>query len=344
MISISKKNAVAAKAKALFGKCLTDEDYKKLLSFESIEETAEYLRTHTAYSAVLTTTTVNNEITPEVVEQRVTAKNEQDITKICKYSSLIADNAYLLTIVTSDTRVLLCSARLIISPTTRDNIYIPDDFCKKHSKLHHEAIYKSTTAEEFLQSIKGTVYYKMLKPCIDTTHNNFDMPQLESVLYNYRRASILSHCANRHARKEIIEILKLDTDKFNISTIYRLKKYSNKSDEVIKALISSDGGSLTTAKLHRLIEAENEHDFLNELSDTKFQKVINEENLDYIEGAIDRLILSTQKKYLRQSVYPDVQIFSYIQFVRNESRNICKIIEAKRYGLENSEIEKFIIS
>ena len=47
------ENAVAAKARAAFGRMLTSSQYDELLRKQSVQEISAYLREHTAYAQAL---------------------------------------------------------------------------------------------------------------------------------------------------------------------------------------------------------------------------------------------------------------------------------------------------
>ena len=46
-------NVILAKARAMYGRCLTAQDFHNLLACHSVSEIASYLKTHTAYAGVL---------------------------------------------------------------------------------------------------------------------------------------------------------------------------------------------------------------------------------------------------------------------------------------------------
>ena len=54
MALASSAQAISAKARAMYGRCLTRQDFQNLLGCHSVVEVASYLKTHTHYAAVLT--------------------------------------------------------------------------------------------------------------------------------------------------------------------------------------------------------------------------------------------------------------------------------------------------
>ena len=46
-------NAILAKARAMYGKCLTEHDYKQLMDCRNVSEVASYLKSRTNYKTVL---------------------------------------------------------------------------------------------------------------------------------------------------------------------------------------------------------------------------------------------------------------------------------------------------
>ena len=339
-----KINALAAKAHAMYGKRLKSEDYSNLLALKNIREIADYLKGRTSYSSIFTSTAVNNELTEELVESLARERNESLIRKIGSYSYFIGDDLYKLIILESDIKVILGSARLIVAPTARENTYVPDDFCKKHSTLNHKLLYSAETVNDFSQALHGTVYYKMLLPHMNVVANRFDLSQMEAQLQDYTYSILENHCKkNPKSGSEFKNLINLRADQFNISLIYRLKKYSDKSNEDIQKHIYSKHGTLSAKQINELISCESDEEYLKILNNTSFASCIDKDSLDYIEGALENSIYKVYKKYLKQSTNPDIQVYSFIYLVRNEYRNLVKIIEGKKYNLPEDEILKLII-
>ena len=53
MLSSLASNAILSKARAMYGKRLTKENYRELLNCKSVGEVAGYLKSRTAYNKVL---------------------------------------------------------------------------------------------------------------------------------------------------------------------------------------------------------------------------------------------------------------------------------------------------
>ena len=54
MSSTMASNAILAKARAMYGKSLSETDYKQLMDCRNVPEVAAYLKTRTCYKTVLT--------------------------------------------------------------------------------------------------------------------------------------------------------------------------------------------------------------------------------------------------------------------------------------------------
>ena len=82
-------NAVLAKSRAMYGKCLKDEDYRQLVECKTVPEVAAYLKARTCYSKALTglieTETHRGQLEPLLREEVY-----HDIFALSRYTS---DNA-----------------------------------------------------------------------------------------------------------------------------------------------------------------------------------------------------------------------------------------------------------
>ena len=84
MSSSKSANAVLAKARAKFGKRLTEKDYASLLSCGSVAEVVAYLKNNTYYSEVLKKIN-EREVHRGRLEQILKQKLFEDFSSLCIY-------------------------------------------------------------------------------------------------------------------------------------------------------------------------------------------------------------------------------------------------------------------
>ena len=78
-------NAILAKARAMYGKCLTDHDYKQLMDCRNVSEVASYLKTRTNYKSVLAGLN-ENEVHRGQLEPMLRQNLYYDISALSRYA------------------------------------------------------------------------------------------------------------------------------------------------------------------------------------------------------------------------------------------------------------------
>ena len=94
MSSEMASNAILAKARAMYGKCLSDNDYRQLMDCRNVSEVASYLKSRTNYRAVLAGLN-ENEVHRGQLEPILRQNLYYDISSLSRYArdkSLVFSN------------------------------------------------------------------------------------------------------------------------------------------------------------------------------------------------------------------------------------------------------------
>ena len=115
-------NSVLAKARAMYGKRMTAQNYSELLSCRSVGEAASYLREHTAYRNVFDGVPMGA-LHRRQLETLVHDHLSTQFASLCRYEKFIGDGFSAHFVMRSDVELLLHAIRRI-------NRTHPDDFPK----------------------------------------------------------------------------------------------------------------------------------------------------------------------------------------------------------------------
>ena len=84
-MSSQSANAILAKARAMYGKCLKESDYQGLLNCKNVTEIAVYLKQRTAYSSAISTLN-ENEIHRGQLETKLRQELYFDLFALSRYA------------------------------------------------------------------------------------------------------------------------------------------------------------------------------------------------------------------------------------------------------------------
>ena len=110
----SAANAVLAKARAMYGKRLTAQNYTDLLACRTVNEAAAYLKAHTAYADAFEGVTMGS-VRRRQIEILLREHLLNNFASLCRYEKSIGDGFYKYFVTLSDVDMLLHSVRYLNS-------------------------------------------------------------------------------------------------------------------------------------------------------------------------------------------------------------------------------------
>ena len=155
----SAANAVLAKARAMYGKRLTAQNYTDLLACRSVNEAAAYLKAHTAYADAFEGVTMGS-LRRWQIEILLREHLSNNFASLCRYEKSIGDGFYKYFVTLSDVDMLLHSVRYLKRLTNMPQSVLTT-MLMPGGTLDEKALtgfMKAPDAEKALQTLKGTAY------------------------------------------------------------------------------------------------------------------------------------------------------------------------------------------
>lgn len=159
----SAANAVLAKARAMYGKRLTAQNYTDLLACRSVNEAAAYLKAHTAYADAFEGVTMGS-LRRWQIEILLREHLSNNFASLCRYEKSIGDGFYKYFVTLSDVDMLLHSVRYLNSRHPEKNLAKVPDFFVRHSELNAAALETATNVDLLLAAVEGSPYKAVLSP------------------------------------------------------------------------------------------------------------------------------------------------------------------------------------
>lgn len=344
IISDLSTNAILAKARAMYSDMLTSANYNDLANCRTINEAANYLKTHTAYENAFISIP-NIKISRARLEAVLKKYMLSRIASLCSFEKAIGQELYQILMMKNDVDCILTCADYLDSQNIGEYmLYIPD-FFKEHSEIDNLALEKAGSFEDMSVALKGTRYQPLVEKMLKGPRKP-SVQILENTLYDYlytEASRIISEKYKGEQREELLYFFRTRSDVKTIESLYRIKKYFNKSPEITtNHYFNSHITAFSQKEIDSLVHASSANEVLELVEKTKYGKFLPDG-----DGIIERktaiMELRINEKKMRFSTYPEVVFLSFIGILENEMYNLTHIIEGIRYALPPDEILKYLI-
>lgn len=345
MISLST-NAVAAKAKSMYGRRLTAENYQELLRKKSVGEVAAYLRTETAYSDVLSEVR-DNAIHRGQLEHLLRKDLFLRCQRLARYVGTKQKDFYAFGVRRQEIDVILNRIRMLNSELYEEFAANLPLYLEKYTQFDLLALTKCKDFEELLQVLANTGYDVVLKPFNPVkAHQKIDYVGCERALNQYYYLWLfetIKRSFNKKTRKELLTVFESEVELLNISKIYRYKKFFDISPEEILSSLTKTNQRMPTNFLRRLVEAADDQEVLNILAHSNYKMLVDDSEYVFIEYYADQIKYHLSRRYMRFSTSAPLVFSTYMITQNLEVENLINIIEGVRYGVPSESIEKMLI-
>lgn len=346
MPSSKTSTAILAKARAMYGKCLTDKDYDELMECHTVSEVAAYLKTRTNYASVLTGLN-ENDVHRGQLEPLLRQNIYYDVTALSRYSQNVNISSSFSDFIISKMEVEQIMRCLTLMNTGRpqEYVYTVPLSLDKFTEINLRGLASAKTYDDVLEVLKGTKYFSTLQKFKPKDEEKINIANLEVQLTNEQYGRLLdavSKSGSKTDRNEIKDIFSAILDFENISRILRLKKYYNFSAVQIKGKLIPYG-RLSEKVIDELCAAETVQDVFERSRSTYVGKLMSKLQYNDLTQIKNAMVGMYCKHHLRLSANPTIVMISYIYLKELELTNIINIIEATRYGISASEKTKLLV-
>lgn len=340
MLSEYSSNVILAKVRAMYGKRISANDYKNLISCSSVTEVAMYLKNHTSYAKELFDLN-EREVYRGQLENLVKKKLFHDLESLCRYEISTRNSFAEYTIVRTEIEQIIHSLMYLVSGKPAEYIYSFPMFFNKRTKINLMDLASVKNYDDFINTLKGSDYARILKEYRPQKDGQIDISAIEKALYNYLYGKFfeaLEKDVSKEVRNKLSEIMVSYIDYSNFVRIIRLKRNNSTNDSAIL-----DYGTLKSVSINQMLHAKNEEEVFNIMKSTNRGKKLTKIKFNYIDELPARVMYDSCRKSIRFSINPSVVMLSYLFLLQIEISNLVTIIEGAHYKAPKNEIEKLLI-
>ena len=181
-MSSQSSNAILAKARAMYGKCLKDTDYQNLMDCKTVAEIAAYLKQRTNYASVmsgLNETEIHRGQLEPVLRQNIYF----DVFALSRYAleDTLAFSDFI--IAKMEIEQIIRCLMLVNIGKAEEYVYSMPLSLDKFSKISLKALASVRSYDDMMSAMKGTWYYQVMLGFRPKDNSKINITELELKLW-----------------------------------------------------------------------------------------------------------------------------------------------------------------
>ncbi len=337
--------AVLAKARAKYGKFLTDRDYSNLIACQSVAEVMVYLKSHTHYASVLSDVN-DRDVHRGWLELLLRQYLFDEFDSLCRYDSSLSAGFSRYVVEKTEVEQIVRFMVLLNANSTDKFIFQFPAFLSKHTEIDVNKLANARNYDEFLEALKNTSYYAILKDFWPDEKGRLAVSDIENKLYAHvmrHMHELIKKKTKGQEQRELLSLFHTINDYTIFSRILRLKKYYNLPPEVIKSNMLSEFSSLSPKLIEKMCEAQSSAEVFGIMQSTGCGRLIGKIGYTHASDITPRVQYRLAKKNIHFSNNPSVVMISFMLLSETELMNVIGLIEGIRYQHDQKTIQSLII-
>ncbi len=336
--------AIMAKAKAMYGRRLTPDDYSQMLRKRTVADLAAYLKNETGYGECLKSiqeTAIHRGQLENVLRRDLF----QRYLRLIRYDSSRGFGFYSYAIMRMEIEQILECIQHLNAGNSEDMITSIPGFLNHYASFDLMKLAQVRTFPQLIDTLKGTSYQQVLIPFLRHDGKPIDFTASEVALrrHYYNRIDALIDKQFKGKRRDELKVI-FDTkaELLNISTIYRLKVYYHADRKTVEEHLMPQRERIGKKTMNQLLEAKDSHEILTALSSSGYAKYVQGDFL-FIEYTSQQIRYYLNKRFIRFSICAPTVLAAYMVLSEIELENIISIIEGVRYGISPENIQQLLV-
>lgn len=337
--------AVPAKARAKFGRFLSDHDYDGILACQSVPEVMVYLKTYTHFAPALAGVD-ERDVHRGRLEALLRQYQFSEFDALCRYDSNLGEGFSRYIIEKSEVEQIVHFIVLLNANATDRFFFRFPAFLSKHTELDWQRLATVHDYNGFLNVLSRSPYYEILKDFYPDAKGRLPVAEIENRLYDLVLKHMIEFIGKKtkgSERQELTDIFQKLHDYSMISRIIRLKRYYQMSPEEIKATVDPSFSGLNAKLINQMCEAPTAEDVYRIINDTKYARLISGAGAEYQGDIGPRVQYKIAKQKLHFSNNPSVVMISFMFLSETELMNVICLIEGIRYQVDPKTIRSMLI-
>lgn len=343
MNSLLAYSGLTTKIKAMYSKLVTPEQYDEMMSLNSVSAVVEYLKKLPEYQGLFDNVDAKDLHRGEL-ERYLYLSSYRDFGKIYNFASVKQRKFLELYFMKYETHILKSILREIF-----DNHQVSLDvsgirlYYERFSKIDLNKVTASTNIEEFINSLKNTIFYAPLRRTSSLDHTTLFDYELCLDLFYFQT---MWHNKDKYLSGYDLDIITKSCgykiDMLNIQWILRCKKYYHISSADIYSMLIPVRYKLKNNEIKAMVESENEKTFFDVFNTTYYHKKAKMVGTESMEKMYSIINDALHIKTFKAKPYSIASIDSFLHLKHNEIAKLITLTECVRYSYSHDEIVKLL--
>ncbi len=336
--------AIIAKALSKHGKFLKLDDYKTLISGNDVNDIVSLLQQYPDFKKDFMTVS-DSTFRRSRAEQIMNKRIFRIYTEMLNFKSAQKDGFYSFYLKQEEIKQII-NAAMYTGAGVHDLfiLNLPPHLADNCSFDVME-LSQARSYGDILKSLRGTAYYDVLSPLASENGSFPSIMRIDYELTKYLYGFLLKSVKKEFPKSEQEEIRKCilrRCDMYNIKLCYRLRGLFDMGEEQVLANLLPYHYRFDKSRISEVLSKQGGDILPMLLKLPYFKCCSDDENID-IETAVNLSNLHYYGERLRLSKSDAVVLYSLIELLQIENRNLTVVIEGVRYSLQPHEIEKMLI-
>ncbi len=324
--------AMAAKVHALYGRRMTGEDYRQLMSKSTVPEAAAFLQSHPGYRdhlGGLATASIHR----ETLENALRGTYVDEYLRLFSFTAMGDKELMEFPMYRGEQDAIMTTMRHLTSTTILQPAATWSTVLQRRSSLDLKALETAKTFADIAHAAEKTIYGSALQRI-----SNGEQPtpafvdNMLQTVYFSRLYRTLNRNYAGETRKILRQSLDSETDLMNLVQFLRLKKHFSREDIQTYSFPLPCSPRLKREYIQQLIAAPDYDAAFRLVQDGPYGKLFRSISPSGVEAYLYTLQYSFSHRQLRAAT-PTVYLpIAYLTLKEIELRNIISIIECIRYG------------
>lgn len=346
LTSLSSK-AIMTKAKAMYSRHLTAEQYQEMMRLKSVPAIAAYLKEATAYQEALVNVQPAS-IHRAQLESMLRKSRYNQYARLMRYDSATTDSYYRQLMQEAEIEQILEMVRLLNAGHPEDFINRYPAFLEHAASFSFPALAGARSFVELIRALDRTPYAGALRTCRPAAPGDpIDYTACEAALLSehYRRLEgTIDRMFRGRVRQQLTDLIATHIELINIGNIYRIKKFfPDTTLERLRSMLLPNWRRISGEDLDRLLSVPTAGEFIGQLNRSRYARYFGEGDFLFIEYRVDCIEYRLATRYLHFASDAPTAFTAFTILCELELDNIVTIIEGVRYGLPPEEISSMLI-
>lgn len=335
-------SAVTTKLRAMEGRLIKRQEYEEMAAMGSVAEVVEYLKKYPSYRKLFSAEEFDiHRGKVEALFQRVIYA---DFTKIYAFSGIEQRKFLDIYYIKYEIAVLKNCLRMLFNQYEASlDLAEFQAFFEKRSELDVARLGSSKTIPEFVENLKGSIFYSALKRLERTPEATlFDYENALNLFYMRRMWKAFEKVMKKRDWQIISEVYGSEIELLNLQWIYRAKKYYHMTPADIYAFIVPIHAKIPKDLFKKIVGSETPEEMAELVKTCYYARFWEGLDTSSIETMYEDLIKKIHDTSGRKYPYSIICIENYLYKKTKEVDRLTTLIECVRYGLSIEETKKYI--